>query len=120
MKALLLILFYSVSAWSVVDMRNANYAQTWTDLQVPGTGYDLKITRTYNSKSLFDGMFGYGWCSDWETKLDFTAEGNIKVTECGAGAELFFTPREFGKKEIDDTIAKIIEKVKQAKEADEK
>jgi YD repeat-containing protein len=121
MKSFIFLMLYTSAAWSVVDLRNANYSQTFTDLQLQGSGYDLKVERTYNSKSLFDGMFGYGWCSDWETKLDITAEGNIKLTECGAGAELFFTAREFGRKEIDATIAKIIEKIRVVKKkVDEK
>lgn len=110
----------SFQALAIVDMKNANFANSWVDLEVPGSGYDLKVTRTYNSKSLFDGMFGFGWCSDFETKLDITAEGNVKLTECGAGQEVFYTPREFGRKEIDRTISQIIEKVRAAKKADEK
>jgi YD repeat-containing protein len=112
--------FLTTSAFAIVDMKNANFANTWVDLEVPGSGYDLKVSRTYNSKSLFDGMFGFGWCSDFETNLQFTAEGNIKLTECGAGQETLYTPREFGKKEIEKTIAQIIEKMKAAKKGDEK
>jgi len=44
-----------------------------------------KIVRTYNSRSLFSGMFGFGWCSDFETSMEVNAEGNIKVKECGGG-----------------------------------
>ncbi|MEZ0392221.1 MAG: DUF6531 domain-containing protein [Pseudobdellovibrionaceae bacterium] len=122
MKKLILLsaTLLSFQALSVVDMKNANFANSWVDLEVPGSGYDLKITRTYNSKSLFDGLFGFGWCSDFETKIEQTAEGNLKLTECGAGQEVFFTPREFGRKEIDKTIAQIIAKVRAAKKADEK
>lgn len=105
---------------AIVDMKNANFTNTWVDLEVPGSGYDLKVNRTYNSKSLFDGMFGFGWCSDFETSLQVTAEGNLKITECGAGQEIFFTPRAFGKKEIQNTIDQIIAKMKAAKKGDEK
>src|ERR1043165_3910434 len=103
-KFSVLIAFFSLAllssnAHAIVDMKNANFANSWVDLEVPGTGYDLKVNRTYNSKSLFDGMFGFGWCSDFETSLQVTAEGNLKITECGAGQEIFYTPREFGKKE---------------------
>ncbi len=118
--ALLLVAVLASPAYAIVDMKNANFANSWLDLEVPGSGYDLKINRTYNSKSLFDGIFGFGWCSDFETTLQLTAEGNIKLTECGAGQEVFFTPREFGKKEIDKTVAQIIAKVRAAKKPDEK
>lgn len=111
---------FSISSYALVDMRNANYTNSWTDLELPNSGYDLKVSRTYNSKSLFEGMFGYGWCSDFETTLKMTGEGNIKITECGAGQEVYYTPREFGRKEIDKTIAQIIQKMKEAKKGDEK
>ena len=111
---------FTSTSHAIVDMKNANFANSWVDLEVPGTGYDLKVNRTYNSKSLFDGMFGFGWCSDFETSLAITAEGNLKVTECGAGQEIFYTPREFGKKEIQNTINQIIAKMKAAKKGDEK
>lgn len=122
MKSLISIsvFLFTTYALAVVDMRNANFAHTWVDLEVPGAGYDLKVNRTYNSRSLFSGIFGYGWCSEFETTIAFTAEGNIKLTECGAGQEIYFTPREFGRKDVDKTIAKIIEKVKAAKKPSEK
>lgn len=104
---------YLPKANSIVDMKNANYADTWTDLIVPGTGYDLKVRRTYNSRSLFNGVFGFGWCSDFETALKITAEGNIQVTECGGGLEVMFTPRNFSPEEVNQTVSKIIARVKQ-------
>ena len=102
-------------ALAVVDMRNANYASTWTDMEVPGVGFDLKIVRTNNSRSLFSGFFGFGWCSDYETSLEVTAEGNMKVRECGGGLELVYSPREVNRKDIDATISAIITKVKAQK-----
>jgi len=113
-------IFFAKTTFALVDMKNANFAQTFTDLELPGSGYDMKVNRTYNSKSIYDGMFGYGWCSDFETVVTATAEGNIKMTECGAGQEVFFIPQDFGKKDIDNTVALILEKVKAAKKPDAK
>lgn len=117
MKKLLAIILMtaSVNAYALVDMKNANYSNTWIDMDVPGTGYDLKIIRTYNSRSLFNGMFGFGWCSDFETSMEVNAEGNIKVKECGGGLEVTFSPREVARKDIDSTISQIISKLKSEK-----
>lgn len=93
---------------AVVDMKNASFVDVWTDLIVPGTGYDLKVRRGYKSRSLFAGMFGFGWCSDFETSLDITPEGNLKLTECGAGLEIVYTPRNFSPAEVDKTVAQIV------------
>jgi YD repeat-containing protein len=110
---------FSEPAHAMVDMRNANYSNTWVDLELAGTGYDLRVTRTYNSRTLFNGIFGFGWCSDFETKLDVTPEGNLKLTECGAGKENFYMPREYSRKDVDKTVNQIIAALK-AKHKDEK
>jgi len=109
------LLFIATQAHALVDMKNANYSNTWIDMDVPGSGYDLKIVRAYNSRSLFNGMFGFGWCSDFETALDITAEGNIKIRECGGGQEVVFSPREVSKKDVETTISGIITKMKSDK-----
>jgi hypothetical protein len=77
--------FSSSVAFAIVDMKSANFSDNWTDLTVPGVGYDLRVNRSYNSRSLFNGLFGFGWCSDYETKIEVTPESNLKLTECGGG-----------------------------------
>lgn len=115
-RAILAFAFlFSVQAYALVDMKNANYSNTWIDMDVPGSGYDLKIVRTYNSRSLFNGMFGFGWCSDFETSMEVNAEGNIKVKECGGGLEVTFSPREVTRKDVDNTINQIITRIKAQK-----
>lgn len=124
MKRLVLLplLLAPLTSLAVVDMKTANYSQTWTDIEVPSSAnqFKLKVDRTYNSRSLFDGMFGFGWCSDFETRLDITPEGNIRLVECGSGQETVFMPQESGKKEIDATIVSILAGVRKAKTMDEK
>lgn len=100
-------------------MKNANFSSSWTDLIVPGAGYDLKVVRTYNSRSLYNGLFGFGWCSDFETKLHVLPDGNLKVIECGGGMELTYTPKGFSQKDIDKMISQIVVKSKEkAKQSD--
>lgn len=113
----LLFVLFSPFSMAIVDMRNANYSETWTDLEIPGAGYDLRVVRTYNSRSLMNGIFGFGWCSEFETKLDITPEGNIKLTECGGGMEILYTPKNFSAKDLDKTIDNILAKVKQKEKA---
>ena len=107
-------LLMSSLAFSIVDMRNANYADTWPDLIVPGSGYDLRVARTYNSRSLFDGMFGFGWCSDFETTIKVTPEGNIQLKECGGGMEVVYLPQGHDRRSVDKTVSAIIQKVRKS------
>jgi YD repeat-containing protein len=112
MSALASLLVFSFSLHAIVDMKSANYSESWTDLIVPGVGYDLRVNRTYNSRSLFNGLFGFGWCSDYETRIDITTESNLRLTECGGGMEITYTPKNFKSEKIDTTVNQIIAEIK--------
>lgn len=107
-----LTVFFSLSAHAIIDMKNANFSTSWTDLIVPGGGYEMKIQRTYNSRSLFNGLFGFGWCSEFETKLIISPDNTIKVFECGAGLETTYTTKDYGAKDVERLVASILQKVK--------
>src|ERR1022692_4148077 len=102
----------STSAHALVDLKNANYSDAWVDLILPASGYDLKVERAYNSRTLFNGIFGFGWCSEFETALEITPEGNLKYNECGAGSETLYQAAGFSEKDVDKTIKSILEHVK--------
>jgi YD repeat-containing protein len=81
------------SAWAGVNLKNGNFYISYTDIVVPGGGKKLEITRTYNSKSTEVGWFGFGWGSDFETKLEVSADGSIVIHEHGAGGRSRFVPK---------------------------
>ncbi len=112
LKMVIFSLLLGSQAMAVVDMKNANYANAWTDLIAPGSGYDLRIQRTYSSRSLFNGLTGFGWCTDLETKLEVTAESNLRLTECGGGLEISFLSKNFQPSQVNSTINTILEEVK--------
>jgi YD repeat-containing protein len=103
---------FASSAFAIVDMKSANYSESWTDLTVPGVGYDLRVNRSYNSRSLFNGLFGFGWCSDYETKIEVTPESNLKLTECGAGLEVIYSAKNFNPAKVDTTIKMIVAEIR--------
>ena len=111
-----LSLTYLPSANAVVDMKNAAYVDQFLDLSLPGsTAYDLKVTRTYSSRFNFTGILGYGWCTDFETSIEKTAEGSIKLQVCGAGQETVFVS---GKQDLEGSkkvVEQILERVKKEK-----
>jgi YD repeat-containing protein len=109
---ILLALFIPAASYAIVDMKGANYSDSWTDIVVPGVGYDLRVNRTYNSRSLFNGLFGFGWCSDFETKIDVTPESTLKLTECGGGMEITYWPKSFPSNKLETTIKSILTEVK--------
>lgn len=93
---------------ALVDMKNANYTDSWLDLSVPGSGYQLRLNRYYNSRSIFSGMFGFGWCTDFETSVEKTPEGRLKLAECGAGQEVIYSAAKYDDKALEKTIDDII------------
>lgn len=99
-------------AHALVDMNNAGYSNTWTDLEVPGTGYDMRVLRAYKSRTIYIGLFGFGWCSEFETRLETTPEGNLKISECGDGQEIVYSARELTKKDVESSIKQIITKMR--------
>lgn len=95
-----------------VSIRNGNFFIGYTDVVYPG-GYEPKIERVYNSKSPFNGIFGWGWGSDYEGYMTVEADGSVLVNESGGGAQNRFSPENFDSKELDnavDTIAEVARK----------
>ena len=81
---------FSFSALGLVDTKNGNYSKTFLDFEIRGAAFPLKLERTYNSRSLYKGLFGMGWCSNIETRLDMLPDGVPKITVCGGGLEISF------------------------------
>src|SRR5262245_35517236 len=58
-----------------VNMRSAHFQQSWTDNGL--------LVITYNSRSMFQGLFGFGWCSNLEKRLSTLSPSKIALYECG-------------------------------------
>lgn len=76
-----------------VNIKNGNFYISYTDIKVPGGQHEVKITRTYNSKSTGKGWFGHGWGSRYETRLVPAADGSVVIHENGSGAKTRFTSK---------------------------
>lgn len=106
------------SALALVAVGNGNYFTGFTDLEhdAPINTFQLKVQRTYNSRSQFDGLFGFGWGSDFEAFLLPSADGSVVIQESGGGEKTRFSPKEFSKadltKQVDRLVAAYMEKEK--------
>lgn len=111
--ASLLFLLFALPSFAIVDMRNANYSETWVDIDTGSSGFDLKVQRTYNSRTVHNGIFGFGWCSDFETSLTVTAQNTLRVKECGAGLNIEFSRGNAkSEKSVNKLVAEIMVQVK--------
>ncbi|MBS1961895.1 MAG: hypothetical protein JST04_06750 [Bdellovibrionales bacterium] len=94
------------SAQANVSIRNGNFFIGYTDVLYPG-GYEPKIERVYNSKSPYNGIFGWGWGSDYEAYLTVESDGSVLVSEAGGGAQNRFSAPTFNAKELEAAVAQI-------------
>lgn len=108
----LIFLFSPPASYALVDMRNANYSDSWVDLETKSQVGELKLQRSYNSRTLYSGMFGFGWCTPYETTLKVTAENTLRITECGAGYEVDYLPANYSKDNLEKNIKAIMAEVK--------
>lgn len=70
-----------------VNVQYGNFFHTFDDLSIPGRGFAIELTRTYNSDSAFssvDGIFGHGWSSSYSMKLEGGTDQVVVHQEDGA------------------------------------
>jgi YD repeat-containing protein len=94
------------SAFANVSLKNGNFFVGYTDIIYPG-GFEPKVERVYNSKTLFKGIFGWGWGTEYEVYLTVSADGSVIAHEYGGGAENRFSPVGFQPAELDKAVEKI-------------
>lgn len=74
-----------------VDLRNGNFNYSWVVGQLETGKSNFQIRLTYNSRSESNGLFGFGWCSEFEEKLIFENENTIILDSCGSGFQRQFS-----------------------------
>lgn len=82
--------FFGLFASAGVNLKNGNFYISYTDIAVGAGKNRIEISRTYNSKSVEVGMFGFGWGSEFETRLVPSQDGSLVVHEHGSGAKTSF------------------------------
>ena len=107
----ILLVFAPSFVWGLVDAKSGNYKKTFSDFKIEGDAFPLSLDRTYNSRSLYRGLFGMGWCSSLETKLDILPDNTVKVTECGGGQATIFQSKQ-AVQNIETQVDTIISAVK--------
>lgn len=98
------------TAEATVAIGNGNYFIGFTDLEhdAPLNTFQLKVQRTYNSRSQYDGAFGFGWGSDFEGYLaPPCGDGGVVIQENGGGDKTRFSPKEFSEAQVKAGIDKI-------------
>lgn len=112
---ILVITFLSRFVHAGVQLRNGNFFVSYTDISSTEKGTTLELTRTYNSKSLYKGWFGYGWGTPFEVYLEVSADGSVVINENGSGASNRFVPGKISEANINQVVDEIVIAVKKSK-----
>ena len=103
--------FITTASMGLVDAKSGNYKKTFSDFEFLNPTFSLSLDRTYNSRSLYTGLFGVGWCSNLETKVTALPDQTLKLTECGGGQEIIYVSKGV-KPDINKQVQQILARVK--------
>lgn len=111
-KLLLGIVFVLVPAHLViggVNLKNGNFYISYDDISM-GEQYVMdRIGRTYNSKSTYSGLFGYGWGSKLDTHLEFYPDGTIILREHGGGSSTTYSTSFYDEAMLEEMIDMLLD-----------
>lgn len=92
MTFLLCLQMLSFKSFGDIGFLDGGFHKDVTDLEIRQDRRNFKLRRHYNSRSLHQGLFGFGWCSDLEKSLDLRLPGQVTLQDC-----LFSEPIVFQK-----------------------
>ncbi len=72
-----------------VNALNGNLFMAFQDLYVPARGAPLELTRTYNSRGTYRGIFGHGWLSSLEVGLEQTDRDSVQIKDWDGSVQLY-------------------------------
>ncbi|HMD02397.1 MAG TPA: DUF6531 domain-containing protein, partial [Candidatus Baltobacteraceae bacterium] len=85
--------FAAPSLAATVYPNTGSFFLDFTDMpKTSGTGQNMIVERVYNSTTYTRGIFGTGWGSWFEERLEVRDDGALVVHEWGSGASNVFTP----------------------------
>lgn len=95
-----------------VEKSKGNFLYQQQDAEIPNEGFDVSLTRTYNSQSSSFGNFGYGWTYDYDLELLNICENNSMdfthvVLKDGNGTIYHFT-RDSGEEEFVSSLGSYV------------
>lgn len=85
--------FYVVSG---VNIRNGNFAVTFSTSQDNNDPSGIPFNRVYNSFSEHQGSFGLGWGATMENSINFEEDGRLSIQENGTGGVSYYRFKEGG------------------------
>lgn len=64
--------------FSTVDLKTGSFSETAIDF----IHDSFRLERKYQSRSLFNGLFGFGWCSNLDIQLKVLSKNEVVLQDC--------------------------------------
>jgi len=87
-----LFVLISLPAFATVNVREGAYLHSAVDFDGREHHDAFRLERLYNSRSSFSGLFGFGWCTSFDSGLRKISDGRLSLFTCGAADEIRFLP----------------------------
>ena len=78
-----------------VNLKNGNLYYPVNDLSIPSVGIPLVVSRSYNSRSRYSGIFGFGWSSSLDIRAE-VYEKTVAIMEADGFRDTFAFASEEG------------------------
>jgi YD repeat-containing protein len=65
-----------------VNLNDVSYTRNWIDFELREESFRFRLERTYDSRSIESGLFGFGWCSNLDTAIEPQRDGRLLVKDC--------------------------------------
>lgn len=82
------LLTVTTTVQAEVNLISAAYH--WEVTLTVGSRPGEAINMAYQSRTLYNGLFGFGWCSALESRAEVQLDGAFEIIECGAGRTTLF------------------------------
>ncbi|MCB0357150.1 MAG: hypothetical protein KDD40_09090 [Bdellovibrionales bacterium] len=78
----LTIIFFQQVCSAQIDVRQGSYIDNFLDFVIVNSANDIRLQRTYTSRSVDKGWFGWGWCSNLEVHLNIHSQSSLDYIDC--------------------------------------
>lgn len=96
-----LITFLPLCSFAKINYRTGAYETSAVDVEISMAqsrgSPSFQLRRSYNSRSLHAGAFGFGWCADFEKSLDLRHHEKIYLHDCRFSADRVYEKRRPGR-----------------------
>lgn len=89
-----------------VNLRNGNLVLPFSDISLPGSGFNLELQRTYNSRSTQKSAFGFGWSFSLGSRLILQDRDITILNPDGSTTRYTQEDKDLYRSEFGETIKK--------------